>query len=171
MKSKGPSGARAKGGSASKSKPDETGKRAAMRKSASSEVHRARAPSTPDDKTDTHETVITEGRSPLNTPAASVVTAHEADSWPTETSDPSAEDASAYGQERTRIGTPAYKDKARSAAVPAVATQAVRVVIWRGPDGALRVAPQGTAVSAVAMEAMLVALDPDADLLAWLAPL
>jgi len=165
---KGASGARAKGGSGSKSKADETGKRAAMRKSMSGEVQRARATSTPDDSTETKETVITEVRRPLNTPAAGV-TASEADSWPTETSEPADEKGtSVYGQERTRIGTPAYKDKGRSAAP--VATHAVRVVIWRGPDGALRVAPQGTSVSAVTMEAVLVALDPEADLLAWLAP-
>jgi hypothetical protein len=168
-KGKAASGARGgKGLTTSKSKADETGKRSAMRKSMAGEVQRTRAPSTPEDKTQTHETLITEVRPPLKTPSAAVVSATDADSWPTETSDPTDEN-SVYGQERTRIGTPAYKaDRPRGATV---ATQAVRVVIWRGPDGALRVAPQGTAVSAVAMEAMLVALEPDADLLAWLAPL
>ena len=48
-----------------------------------------------------------------------------------------------------------------------LATQAVRVVVWRTPDG-VRVAPAGTVVSAIACDAVLVALDPTADLSAWL---
>jgi len=144
-----------------KGKADETGKRAA-RKSVTSEAQRARTSSTSDD-TQPHE--ITSVRPPMKTPAAAVVGATEADAWPTETSDPTTAENPKYGQERTRIGSPAYKpDKAK-----AVATQAVRVVIWRAPDGSLRVSPHGTSVSAVTMEAMLVAVEPDADLLAWLA--
>jgi hypothetical protein len=48
------------------------------------------------------------------------------------------------------------------------ASQAVRVVVWRSADG-VHVAPHGTKVNAIAVEAMLVALDPSADLAAWLA--
>ncbi len=161
MKAK-PSPSKAPAG-AKKSKADETGKRAA-RKSATNE-HRARSSSRHDDEqTATHETVITEVRAPQPTPPAAVVNASEADSWPTETSDPTAENQ-VYGQQRTRVG-PAFKEQDGKA--KPIAAQAVRVVLWRGPDGVLRVAPQGTSVSAVTMEAVLVALEPDADLLAWL---
>lgn len=84
---------------------------------------------------------------------------------------------------KTRIGTPAYREEAISASAPpgrpdpddrvtargtvTKPMQAVRVVIWRGPDG-VRIAPHGTTVSAISVEAMLVAMDPAADLLAWL---
>jgi hypothetical protein len=48
------------------------------------------------------------------------------------------------------------------------ASQAVRVVVWRGADG-LHVAPRGTRVSAISVDAILVALDPLTDLAGWLA--
>jgi hypothetical protein len=47
------------------------------------------------------------------------------------------------------------------------ASQAIRVVVWRGADG-VHVAPYGTTVTAISVEAILVALDPAADLTAWL---
>jgi hypothetical protein len=47
------------------------------------------------------------------------------------------------------------------------AAQAVRVVVWQTPEG-VRVAPVGARVSAPAVEAILVGLDPKADLVAWL---
>ena len=50
---------------------------------------------------------------------------------------------------------------------PLVMSQAVRVVVWREPDG-VHVAPAGSQVAAIAVEAVLVALDPGADLAAWL---
>jgi hypothetical protein len=40
--------------------------------------------------------------------------------------------------------------------------------VWRAADG-VHVAPAGTTVAAISVEALLVALDPGADLLAWLA--
>ena len=46
-------------------------------------------------------------------------------------------------------------------------TQAIRVVVWRAADG-VHVAPYGTTVNAIGVDAMLVALDPAADLAAWL---
>jgi hypothetical protein len=52
---------------------------------------------------------------------------------------------------------------------PIVPSQAVRVVMWQDADG-VHVAPAGTVVSAITVDAMLVALDPSADLSAWLAP-
>jgi hypothetical protein len=55
---------------------------------------------------------------------------------------------------------PATKDRA-------TASQAIRVLVWRAPDG-IRVVPLGTTVQAPTVEAMLVALDPSADLAAWL---
>jgi hypothetical protein len=46
-------------------------------------------------------------------------------------------------------------------------SQAMRVIVWRAADG-VHVAPHGTHVSAIAVDAVLVALDPTADLAAWL---
>ena len=46
-------------------------------------------------------------------------------------------------------------------------TQAVRVVVWRDANG-VHVAPAGTVVSAITVDAVLVALEPSADLTAWL---
>lgn len=87
---------------------------------------------------------------------------------------------------KTRIGTPAYREEAISASSPPDPVpppprddrvtargpvekpmQAVRVVVWRGPNG-VHIAPRGTTVSAISIDAMLVALDPGADLYAWL---
>lgn len=46
-------------------------------------------------------------------------------------------------------------------------SQAVRVVVWRDANG-VHVAPAGTVVSAITIEAVLVALQGGADLTAWL---
>ncbi|HVH45296.1 MAG TPA: hypothetical protein VM925_23245 [Labilithrix sp.] len=46
-------------------------------------------------------------------------------------------------------------------------SQAVRVVVWRDANG-VHVAPAGTTVSAITVDAVLVALEPNADLTAWL---
>lgn len=46
-------------------------------------------------------------------------------------------------------------------------SQAVRVVVWRDGTG-VHVAPAGTVVSAITVDAVLVALEPNADLTAWL---
>lgn len=46
-------------------------------------------------------------------------------------------------------------------------SQAVRVVVWRDANG-VHVAPAGTVVSAITVDAVLVALEPNADLTAWL---
>ncbi len=111
------------------------------------------------------------------TPAApSVVAAtDEIDAWPTQSLGNA--DLDIEQDELTRIGEPAY---ASGPAIFAAATaakpesndlhpsQAVRVVVWRSADG-VHVAPHGTKVNAIAVEAMLVALDPAADLAAWLA--
>jgi hypothetical protein len=75
--------------------------------------------------------------------------------------------------EHTRIGTPAYQASAQKASarppnpIAMHTSQAVRVLVWRTAEG-VHVAPVGTAVSAIAVEAVLVALDPTADLAAWL---
>ena len=51
---------------------------------------------------------------------------------------------------------------------PAIKTsQAVRVVVWRDGSG-VHIAPEGTRVSAITIDAVLVALEPSADLTAWL---
>jgi hypothetical protein len=81
-------------------------------------------------------------------------------------------------EQKTRLGIPAYEASARMVteathveepappgAVPT--TQAVRVIVWHGPDG-VHVAPYGTRVAAPAIDALLVAMDPSADLAAWL---
>jgi hypothetical protein len=81
--------------------------------------------------------------------------------------------------EKTRIGVPAYQATAKLATEVAESqpylsdsgslrpAQAVRVVVWRGPDG-VHVAPLGTRVTAISIDAILVALDPSADLASWL---
>jgi hypothetical protein len=108
-----------------------------------------------------------------------VVPAHEADAWPTEAMGASDLDSlhEVYGAERTRIGGVAYDasapppaDSQRALEPEFRASQAVRVIVWRDGDGELRVAPFGTSVSAVTIEALLVAPSPDVDLLAWLSP-
>lgn len=52
---------------------------------------------------------------------------------------------------------------------PIATTQAVRCVLWKDANG-VHVAPQGTRVSAISVDVMVVALDPSADIRAWLDP-
>ncbi|HEX4514663.1 MAG TPA: hypothetical protein VH054_14035 [Polyangiaceae bacterium] len=150
--------------------PDETSKRGAVK--AKPEM-RPRAP-LPDEKTDTHimtEVTRLDARAPEHTPVPDV------ESWPTESMGSEELDSlhaseQVYGTERTRIGQPAYRpsDPPPGQAVEFRASQAVHVILWRDGDGRLRVAPRGTNVSAVTIEALLVAPSSDVDLLAWLAP-
>jgi len=114
--------------------------------------------------------------------AALAAQTEEMDAWPTqslvgdELADPP--------DELTRIGVPAYEASAKLASEASVApltpvpprgssdpalrpSQAIRVVVWRAADG-VHVAPQGTRVAAISVDAVLVALDPTADLAAWL---
>jgi hypothetical protein len=97
----------------------------------------------------------------------------EMDAWPTQSL--VGEDFDAP-DEKTRIGVPAYEASAKLASeayAPASAdpalrpSQALRVVVWRASDG-VHVAPHGTRVAAISVDAVLVALDPSADLAAWL---
>ena len=138
---------------------------------ASAEVPRARRTST------TNETKR-RGRSskPSQEESAPPLTARqpsteEIEMWPTQSSlDDDLDD-----EQHTRIGTPAYRETAQRASAhppmpplaPLVTSQAVRVVVWRAADG-VHVAPAGTQVAAIGVEAILVALDPVADLAAWL---
>jgi hypothetical protein len=46
-------------------------------------------------------------------------------------------------------------------------SQAVRVVVWQDASG-VHIAPAGTVVSAITVDAVLVALEPSTDLTAWL---
>jgi hypothetical protein len=101
--------------------------------------------------------------------------ADEIDAWPTAALSGN-EVPDFHDENKTRIDAPAYKDSDDiydgSAIVPPKTgdvrpTQAVRVVVWRAADG-VHVAPHGTMVSAISVDAMLVALDPTADLFAWL---
>lgn len=133
-----------------KAKAEETSKRSAVK----AEGHKRARSVTSEDRTD---------------PQAERPTP-DADTWPTETMAATELDALAevYGQERTRIGALAYNPRADAEAAKFRASQAVPVVVWRAPDGTLRIAPKGTPVSAVTIEALLVAPGPDVDLVAWL---
>jgi len=90
-----------------------------------------------------------------------------ADAWPTEAI--RGADMPSFEHERTRIGAAAYRSETeeRFASGPRP-SQAIRVVLYRAADGSLRVAPAGTEVSAVTVEAMLVAMDPEVELRTWL---
>lgn len=104
----------------------------------------------------------------------------EMDAWPTQSSTGELPMPPPHEpDEKTRIGVPAYDPNAPLPAEPASTpvvvedpsirhSQAVRVVVWRTPDGHVHVAPQGTRVAAITVDAVLVALDPSADLTAWL---
>ncbi|WP_394838896.1 hypothetical protein LVJ94_18565 [Pendulispora rubella] len=72
-------------------------------------------------------------------------------------------------EQEMRASRPSYTNESRIAARGPVQkpSQAVRVVVWRDPDG-VHVAPHGTTVTAISVDALLVALDPSADLFAWL---
>jgi hypothetical protein len=141
---------------------DETSKRPAVKPKLDHRT-RPRIIAAQDEPTDTH--VITEVTK-LDTKPPAAAQVSEAEAWPTESMDSAQFDAlhDVYGQERTRIGAPPYKqDKLQFRA-----SQAVHVVLWRDADGTLRIAPRGTSVSAVTIEALLVAPGPDVDLIAWL---
>jgi hypothetical protein len=139
-----------------KSKADETGRRSAVK---------------PARRLVTDEQTDVQAARPVAQaqPPEPTVPAAEADLWPTEAMGQTELDALAdvYGQERTRIGALPYRPEDDKRA-DFRASQAVHVVVWRAPDGTLRIAPKGTSVSAVTIEALLVAPGPDVDLLAWL---
>jgi len=113
--------------------------------------------------------------------AAMAVPTEEMDAWPTQSL--VGDDLADPPDEKTRIGVPAYEASAKlasEASVVALAStplashdpslrpsQAIRVIVWRASDG-VHVAPQGTRVAAISVDAVLVALDPTADLAAWL---
>ncbi len=120
---------------------------------------KGKTPSTSDERTDTDLVVV------------KPVATNEADAWPTEANVDLDSLGEVYGTERTRIGAAPYKPEPQDETQPSFrASQAVRVVVWRGGGGELRIAPFGTRVSAVTIEALLVAPGPDVDLLAWLSP-
>jgi hypothetical protein len=117
---------------------------------------------------------------PLPIPASART--DEIDAWPTQTKLPpqgaDPDDTHDPPDEKTRIGVPAYEASAKMATevqstpslgedTPLRAAQAIRVVVWRTAEG-VRVAPHGTHVNAITVDAVLVALDPSADLAAWL---
>jgi len=98
----------------------------------------------------------------------------EMDAWPTQSRE--GDDLSDPADEKTRIGVPAYEASAKLITEGTLApiespalrpSQALRVVVWRAADG-VHVAPAGTRVGAITVEALLVALDPAADLASWL---
>jgi hypothetical protein len=99
------------------------------------------------------------------------------DAWPTQSSMPRDDAHEDTPDEKTRIGVPAYEASAKMATEvqsspsleepPLRAAQALRVVVWRTAEG-VRVAPHGTRVAAITVDAVLVALAPSADLASWL---
>jgi hypothetical protein len=106
--------------------------------------------------------------------AAAVQRTDEMDAWPTQSR--AGDDLADPSDEKTRIGVPAYEASAKLITEgtleplesPALRpSQALRVVVWRAADG-VHVAPAGTRVGAITVEAVLVALDPAADLASWL---
>ena len=110
-----------------------------------------------------------------------VVGTDDMDAWPTQSRHGPDDFGDDSPDEKTRIGVPAYEASARMATdvqstpslpmspdeTPLRAAQAIRVVVWRSSDG-VHMAPHGTAVAAITVDAILVALDPSADLAAWL---
>jgi hypothetical protein len=96
--------------------------------------------------------------------------ADEMDAWPTENMSGGLDDThSELTEAAPGLASPAADRAVVSSrgAAPGV-SQAVRVLVWRTPEG-LRIAPAGTPVQAsVTAEALLVALDPSSDLAAWL---
>ena len=110
--------------------------------------------------------------------ALAVPSAAEIDAWPTESPLGDLESIAPDPDEKTRIGVPAYDPNAPAPAElpsspvviedPSIrSSQAVRVIVWRAADG-VHIAPHGTRVAAITVDAVLVALDPSADLTAWL---
>lgn len=98
----------------------------------------------------------------------------EMDAWPTQSRE--GDDLGDPSDEKTRIGVPAYEASAKLITEGTLAplesaalrpSQALRVVVWRAADG-VHVAPAGTRIGAITVEAVLVALDPAADLASWL---
>jgi hypothetical protein len=98
----------------------------------------------------------------------------EMDAWPTQSR--AGDDLADPSDEKTRIGVPAYEASAKLITEGTLAplespalrpSQALRVIVWRAADG-VHVAPAGTRVGAITVEAVLVALDPAADLASWL---
>ena len=136
-----------------------------------------RARPTGNAKHDVEESGPVTPRSKRNTqnPTAPVDSSDDMEAWPTQSMSGGELPSFDGVEDKTRIGTPAYREPPieSSARVPVAirgirTSQAVRVVVWRGPDG-VHVAPHGTTVTAISVDAMLVALDPSADLSAWLA--
>ena len=120
-------------------------------------------PSAEEDKHDTDPPAAPEPMPPRH-----VSHTEEMDQWPTQSLQN--DELGGFDDQRTRIGASPYVESARrpiDAPSGLRASQAVRVIVWRGPDG-VHVAPAGTTVSAITVDALLVALDPNADLAAWL---
>ncbi len=96
--------------------------------------------------------------------------ADDLDAWPTQSL--AGKELAELTDEQTRIGVPSFQEgdvppEASQTDVVLRPSQAMRVVVWRTADG-VHVAPHGTTVSAITVDALLVALDPAADLAAWL---
>jgi hypothetical protein len=114
---------------------------------------------------------------PSRMPIPASARTDEIDAWPTQSSLAHDEHVDDAPDEKTRIGVPAYEASAKMATevqstpsledTPLRVAQAIRVVVWRTAEG-VRVAPHGTHVAAITVDAILVALDPSADLAAWL---
>jgi hypothetical protein len=98
-------------------------------------------------------------------------TPHSADAWDASpTQNLSGDETGALdGDRQTSFGAPPLPRPASKTIhdEEIQTSQAVRVVVWRDANG-VHVAPAGTVVSAITVDAVLVALEPSADLTAWL---
>jgi hypothetical protein len=137
------------------------------RPSATNEARRSRT-SRPPPPTDAHPATDPDGApADARTRVASV--ADEIDAWPTQSMEGAAlaDLTSEMSREAPEPAPRTTKSGRPPAAVTGATSQAARVLVWRTPEG-LRVAPVGTAVQSPTIDAILVALDPSADLAAWL---
>jgi hypothetical protein len=173
-------------------KPSMTNEQVSSRRpSATSEGQRKRRSTIPPPREDTSDTTNVNVPAPPSAPPPSgrgtqPQSPEEMEGWPTQALEGDA--LSGLAEEMTRVGMDAFEGTDRNpSAVPppskssvrpppathaseasaARPSQAVRVVVWRVGDD-VHVAPQGTAVSAITVDALLVALDPAADLASWL---
>ena len=160
---------------------NEARRRARASKPAFEELTRTSRTASPSiEKTDAHGKPLATDTEPPPPPSQSEPrsslpsTTDEIDQWPTQSL--SNEELTSLTDDRevretgalTQLEVSRGASSSRKALEPGLPTsQAMRVVVWRSVDG-VHVAPAGTRVSAITIDAMLVAIDPSADLAAWL---
>jgi hypothetical protein len=151
-------------------RPSERPPRRASRDSGTNELRRRARASKPTD-TEIEEPIVQAERAEPGPVTSRTPSADEIDAWPTQALP--GNNLTELQEEMTRVSAPAYVEESSAnetsvtTQTPLRPSQAMRVVLWRQGD-TVRVAPWGTAVSAITLDAMLVALDATADLAAWL---